>query len=281
MNENKDEQASEGSPTSFWEEFKELVRVLAKNRPFWAFAGGTLGLAICLTTWVWHFVFSKMEGKIDDIHGVVVHTAECVSDFATKKYPNHGLIATFPSSSTSDIRTSMNEQLSLLSDSAFSGRSVVHYERITHVPDGDGYLRMHYHLNPKGSDLAVPYVGVYANFSNPVRMYDLSQFAGVDLTLRLSNTNGAPCKCYFQLCDANVNGSANYAWSEVEIPTNTISGSNFVHFIGPFARFKTPEWSAQKFQFDSTRVFRFIIKILGQKDQESAGILDIDDIRFY
>jgi len=204
-------------------------------------------------------------------------------------YPQHGLIATFTNSNDPVVLTSLGEQLSLISDSAYGGSSLVRYERLSlNGSEGDGFLRIHYQLEPSGSK--TPYVGVYANFSNPVKSFDVSGFSGVRVKMRAVAAKGPVPTYYFQLCDMSVAGNGNYGWKEVKLETAPVENDNFVTVEQPFSRFDYPIWvSPEKrqplrpgdhYKFDPRQVFRFIVKIQGVKDTESEGTLDIDELAF-
>lgn len=204
-------------------------------------------------------------------------------------YPPDGIIATFQMSSTPDIRTELNEELSLFSDSAKGGDSTLWYERLPkpdqqNIADPDGYLRIHYSLsdNKQSPDpYLYPYVGVFADFSNPQRQFDISKFQSLTITLRAPPlSQKGECSYYFILCDGSVRGNGNYAWAQVEIDRSQILGDKFITITKNLRDFATPRFSMQKYSFDSKHVFRFEVKILGKRGQASSGLLDIDDIRF-
>ncbi|MDZ4288515.1 MAG: hypothetical protein U0984_11185 [Prosthecobacter sp.] len=268
-------------------------------------AGSILCALFFIGTFMWNhhvFVIHKVEPALDRIPRIETAVSDTqretksigqrISEISTDldkrilsgKFPSHGIIAEFASAPGDKVLTNQGEELSLLSDSVRGYASTIHFELIPYeIGNSDGFLKIHYDLLPKnrGPQSFVPYVGVYANFSNPVISFDVTQFKGVEIKLRPTKAQPGD-RFYLALCDASVTGNGNYAWAECEIPRGVLSDTAFVLVKKRFDDFKTPRWGGGPFEFDAKRVFRFIIKIEGQVGVASdGGELDIEDLRFF
>lgn len=198
----------------------------------------------------------------------------------TQRYPEEGSIGTF-TKSMRPITTSQDEQLSLLSDSSHRGTSTVYYSDSPvdpQQPEGNGCLQIHYHLT---TACPAPFVGVYGNLANPVRMFDVSRFKGVEISCRWGSGDDGEQVAYLLLCDRNASEDKAYAWAEQQIPVRRSNDGKFQKLSLPFAAFETPAWRNLKIPLDTTQVFRFIIKIQPKLAKDCQGLLEIDEIRFY
>lgn len=200
-----------------------------------------------------------------------------------QRYPDSGVIATF-ARSMRPIATGQEEQLSLFSDSSHRGTSTIYYSDASDAPSqggGNQYLRIHYHLTPSCES---PFAGVFANLSNPMRVFDISHFQGVEISCRWGKEDDGEQSASFLLCDRNASEDQQYAWAEQVIPLKTGQGGHFQTLRLPISKFRTPTWRGlgeAGIPFDTTRVFRFTIKIGTTTKKDCQGVLEINEIRFY
>ncbi len=262
---------------------------------------GLVSVSIAVGAFLYYHIFGGLKSEVHGIYRVATnlkgpsdqlneiyrlttnsaHQLAQLNVWVNDKYPTNGLVAEFRGRSASEIVTSSDEEISMLSDSAHGGSSVVWYERILHDPskgrDSDGFLRIHFHLN---TNSPVPYAGICAFFANPPRMFDISDFHAVELRARANVTNGGICEYTFHLCDINAANKRNYAWAEIKLPLAAGSGStNWVPCQKQLQEFTTPDFSTP-IPFDQTRVIGFTIQVGAKDGKEAMGYLDLDDIRF-
>jgi hypothetical protein len=230
------------------------------------------------------FLWHNYNHRFDPLNTNLIQINKRLDQFdlwLNGRYPSNGLIAEFSGSTQRDIRTDYGEELSLLSDSAHGGSSLVWYERILHDPtkglNSDGFLRIHYHLNPKNDATVVPYVGIFAYFANPPKMFDVSSFKDIQVIARIDHTNVSACEYSFHLLDLIAASYHDYRWAECQLylPIGSGYSTNRIRLED----LKTPR-PFPPTPVDLTHVFGFAIQILAADNKESEGYLDIDDIRF-
>jgi hypothetical protein len=289
-----DKAESEARPTGLNEKLIDFM----KKWEHWVFAIGFISVGMVLDRF--------QQNYIRHIEQTDAHFGQITTNFAqintrfdqlnnrlgqwnlwlNERYPTNGLIAEFSGSTQPDIHTDNGEELSILSDSAHGGSSLVWYERILHDPskglDSDGFLRIHYHLNPKKTPTPVPYVGVFAYFANPPKMFDVSGFNFIQVKARVSPTNISSCEYYFHLFDLSAAIMHNYSWAgfKLDLPIGSASPTNWPSQpcwmqLAALKAHRPPSIS-----IDLTHVFGFAIQIVAPDNKESEGYLDIDDIRF-
>jgi len=201
-------------------------------------------------------------------------------------YPRpDGMIAGFEGSTRLPITSSLSEQFSLLSDSANHGKSVAWYSWRTSSAakgDGNGIVAVHYQLVASQPD-DTPYVGIHADFSTPVRLYDISGFKDVEIRCRWGTTKPAGTKLFLEFCDRHTSDAGKYAWGQAEVEVSAAGEAPFEAIRIPLDKFKRPEWAQglNLAPFDSKHVYRFIVKIQGEKNSQDKGSIEIEDIRFH
>lgn len=226
-------------------------------------------LVTCVIT-----VFSQLA-----IHYDFGKLMESVGFLHAEPFPADGVIATFQTSNTKEIRTALAQEISILSDCAKGGTSTLSYgvAAVDQSANSDGFLRLRYQLNPP---CQYPYAGVFSDFSNILRFYDISAFKKLRIRLKSSNALGPALKIHIFISDANVKDDTSYAWAQHEIdPSRVPVGDTFASFDCDLKDFQRPVWSNVRHGFDLTRVFRFGIVIVGSGQGAVQGELDIDDIR--
>lgn len=202
-------------------------------------------------------------------------------------YPPHGLIANFSSGPGGFARTAEGEQISAMLDSAWGKHSTIWYERVEEANREEGYLRVHYRLVPDGQPPSSAFVGIYANFTSPIRPFDVSAFIGLQLRVRGSNAvRTDSVRISVGLADEyplEVRGGDNrYAF-----PTYVISPlpETWRPITIAFSDLRTPRWPGRMWPFNRRRVFRFfiVIEALDEADvgRTLDGLFDIDDIQFF
>lgn len=242
-----------------------------------------------IQNWIIVTLVTIVASSLSGFYGGWAWCSHWYRTFSPREYRNDGLVSTFNGRGPQhDIATCLNEQISIFSDSAFCGSSSITYERMpcdAQHSDGDGYLRIHYKLRKSKSLVDPPYVGVFADFSTPPRLFDISHFDAVRLKVR-SCTNNSIVKCSFHLCDMKTAQLHNYAWPGASINMSSLNTKDFVPITLRFADFSTPDWAVDSTPPEKrtppldTSVFRFAFKILGPAGQDVDGEVDIDDILF-
>lgn len=209
--------------------------------------------------------------------------------------PASGLISEFSSGGGGPPHMASGAQCSLLSDSAYNGRSTIRYERIDHTTPGDGFLRVHFHLLPtEGSPL--PYVGIYCPLSLSLpqpKLFDVSNFRGISFRWRLNNPDGSPApQVIVVLYSRHVDPRQQdpYAFPTYYVPDTDIAmfhlpDSELDENWGPvrpiaFTAFGHPDWVDYPTPLDLHRVYQVGVVIRGKRGTASDGYLDIDSIYF-
>lgn len=253
------------------------TRVGPQAGRFFTFINTTVGLVVMLILGAASVVYCPLiKGSADRLEAIdrMLH-----GNFTTK-YPAGGEIASF-APSMRPISTAQDEQFSLLSDSSHRGTSTVRY---TEVKTDSGHcLGIVCHLT---SACPAPFAGVFANFSNPLKIFDVSGFKGVEIECRWADGSAPGLEAYFCLCERQADGDAQYAWAQQKLALKP-AASGFQRLQLPFGSFETPDWRHKQIPPDLTQVFRFIIKVqaaggpLPAGTAEMDGTLEVQHLRFY
>lgn len=228
-----------------------------------------------------HDAANPICGTYNSLHAHAVGDEAVVmaSDVGPLRYPDHGRIADFESGQGAEARTVFNQQISLLSDSAWRwGQSKVWYERIDESgKDGPGILRLSFDLSSR--DPKQPrYVGIYFDFSFPPPVsYDVSQFHGIALSLKTSNI-AMEVEVRIVLFSANICNSS-YAFPTYIVPNEDLV-DRWRKIKVRFDKFSDPPWyRGHGLQLDPRRVYRVEIVVVSPK-KDVEGYIELDDIRF-
>lgn len=228
-----------------------------------------------------HDAASPICGAYDSPHAHAVGDDAVVmtSEAGPLRYPSHGRIADFEAGQGAEARTVFNQQISLLSDSAWRwGRSKAWYERIDESgKDGPGILRLSFELSSR--DPKQPrYMGIYFDFSfPPPASYDVSQFHGLALSLKMSNTK-MEVEVRIILFSANVCNSS-YAFPTYTVPKEDLL-DRWREIKVKFDKFGDPPWyPGHGLRLDPRRVYRVAIVVISPK-KDAKGYIELDDLRF-
>lgn len=195
-------------------------------------------------------------------------------------YPGtDGLVADFASGRGGPIRTAFGTHISLLSDSVWNLKSKVWYERVDESSaEGNGFLRIHYQLEPVGA--TGPYTGIYFDFSTPPPVvYDLTRFRRIAMRLRSAPSSTAnPIDIAVTLYSLNQT-NFEYAFPTWHVPRQNLR-SEWTPVAGAFSDFQRPAFVSYQVQLDPSRVYRVALVISADRLEPVHGHLDVDDIRF-
>lgn len=191
-------------------------------------------------------------------------------------------IANFTGGYGSYARTFYEQQFSIFSDSAWGQKSTLRYERIS-TKQTEGYLKIHYHLVAKQERSTTSYVGIYANFSNPVQAFNISNYSGVQLRIRTPDVGVIEkTRIYFALGDEypldKRGGNNQYAFPRVQLHPD---GDKWTTVNLDFSDFETPDFANGTWPLNKKNVTKFILIIEGDENvKEQDGILEVDTIKF-
>lgn len=202
------------------------------------------------------------------------------ADVPVLPYPRaDGLIADFASGPGGPARSALGTQFSIFSDSVFNVGSKIWYERLDEPnTNGNGFLRIHYQLEP--SSALGPYVGLYVDFSTPPPVsYNLSQFRRVAMRLRSEPSSTVnPIDVAVVLYSANVT-NFEYAFPRWQVPRQNLR-PEWTAVNGAFADFLSPPFVSYDVTLDPARTYRLGLLISAERPEPVHGHIDVDDLRF-
>ena len=177
-------------------------------------------------------------------------------------------------------KTDRGYPFNLFTDSAFRGRSTIKFTNRLRTNQKDHYLEIDFNLNRENSQVYDAYAGIYAEWSPPPGMnVDISEYNGVTFIGRLTLNGGdiKGIKLYLSIANDVIR---DYAYHEYEFTKQLVNNEErqFLEIRVPFQELKTPSYSYDKREFSPKSVFRISFIIKGN---DQAGLLDIDEIKFY
>ena len=191
---------------------------------------------------------------------------------AATQFPSTGLLASFDGGGPA--RGEQGEHWSLFSDNAWNMHSKVWYRRAFETEGGtEGFLRVFFEFDNHEEE--APYAGVYMDLN---RTYDLSQFRGLSLRVRL----GQPLKT------APIRVAAILYCSEMRAEGLSLHPTAYVESIRltthwaeleiPFEAFQAPNKAPIEIEFDPHEVYQVGLMLVGTPGSPAHGSVDFDDL---
>ncbi len=191
----------------------------------------------------------------------------------------HGMIADFTGGSSGKPHTTLGTQCALISDSSQNMGSTISYKRVDHDKNGDGYLRVSFHLVSTTDD--TPFAGIFCSFSYfPEVPYDVSYFHKLSFNIQSEDARPA-----YTVRAVLYSGTPSYDHKNYVMPSYAVDPAELADgwghpVIAHFDDFHPARFFGSGAAFDPHKAYRVGFVIFGKPRTTIDGAIDLDNIAF-